>query len=127
MGINDHPAMKARSGNPYLPHSLRDDSNVIPFRKRTAPPAQTKHGVPVGTSMEVQAWVDDDPDRALAALKAEEESTKPRVTLLGYLHNVLRKAGIDPAAHDRPAEIAAAPAPLELVQGAVDTAEPSAP
>ena len=120
MAITDHPAMRSRSGNPYLPHSLRDDSNVIPFPHRPAPPLQTKGGVPVGTSVQIQEWVGNDPDRALLALEREKESERPRITLLAHLQSVLKKQGIAVEQDSEPeSEIVLSP-----ILGVVEPMEP---
>jgi hypothetical protein len=41
--------------------------------------------VPDGTVQDVKDWVGDDPDRAQAALAAENEKDEPRVTLVDWL------------------------------------------
>jgi len=104
MGIEDHPSNQ--HGNPYLPHSLRD--NVIPFRRRAAPTMDTVNGVPVGTSVQIQEWVGDDSARAQSAWEQEKGKERPRVTLLNHLHTILKRQG------EAPAAIEGGPAGLEL-------------
>jgi len=129
MAITDHPAMRSRSGNPYLPHSLRDDSNIVPFPHRPAPPLQTRGGVPVGTSVQIQEWVGNDPDRALLALEREKESERPRITLLAHLQGVLKKHGVavdpEPEQEVVPVPILGVVKPVEpeLVPVAVDRSD----
>ena len=105
-------AGRGHSGsNPYLPHSQRN--HAVPLRKKgVAPPVQIIGGVPVGTSVQIQEWVDDDPARAKLAWDRERGESRPRVTLLNYLNTVLRRGG------DLP-QVGAAPsvAVLELEAG----------
>lgn len=45
-------------------------------------------GVPDGTAADVLAWVDSDPDRAKAAITAEQARSKPRSSLLTKLERI---------------------------------------
>lgn len=127
MGMQDHPAMRTRGGNPYLPHSLRDDSNVIPFPHRPASPLQTRGGVPVGTSVQIQEWVGTDVGRAKLALEREKESERPRITLLAHLQGVLKKQGVavdsEPEAVPAPILGVLEPVEPELVPVAADKSD----
>lgn len=52
---------------------------------RTAEAAEVVDEVPDGPADKVLAWVGDDPERALAALLAEQARDKPRATLIDQL------------------------------------------
>jgi hypothetical protein len=111
----------SRGGNPYLPHSQRRAEEIISQPKRHAPPAKVKGGVPIGTSVQIQAWVGDDPDRAQLALTREKATEKPRITLVSHLQSVLKKHGVlpppAPVADEGPALVT--PTLLDLPQETV--------
>ena len=52
--------------------------------------ASEPEGVPEGTAAEILEWVGDDPQRARAALEAEQASSSPRVTLVATLERKAR-------------------------------------
>ena len=104
----------SRGGNPYLPHSLRDGT-ATKSAYRSAPPAQTIGGVPVGTSVQIQEWVGDDPDRAARALARERESERPRITLVANLETIIRRSGGTPKA-----ELPSAPVPALALPSVVE-------
>ena len=83
----------AEKYNPYYPHSLRSKSTTPPVERGVNPTAFDVSGVPVGTSVQVQKWVGDDPERARLALERERREPKPRITLVAHLAQVLKKSG----------------------------------
>lgn len=76
--------------NPYLPHSLRTDD--VPSAAPKQPQPMTIEGIPVGTTVQIVAWVGDDPERAKLALDREREQDRPRVRLVTDLTTVIRRA-----------------------------------
>ena len=55
-------------------------------------PAEEANKVPSGTLKELKAWIDDDPDRAQAALDAEEAHEEPRKSVIAELKKIIKKA-----------------------------------
>lgn len=86
------------SHNPYLPHSLRlaTEGRERPVYRRVSDHALVfdRSGVPVGTTWQIQQWVAGDPERARTVLLRERGERKPRVTLVSYLVQVLRRHGV---------------------------------
>jgi hypothetical protein len=70
--------------NPYAPK----EEAVAPVTA-VEPEVEEKEEVPSGTVSEVLAWVDDDKDRAQAALDAEKDGAA-RVTLIHALEDILK-------------------------------------
>lgn len=82
------------SQNPYLPHSLRGGTAVLPLPAEIRA-AQASDGPPVGTAVNILDWVGEDADRALEALLREHHEDRPRVTLVGQLATLVRKGGLE--------------------------------
>lgn len=57
--------------------------------EKVAEPETDLTDVPAGTVDEVIAWIGDDPERAQAALDAEDQRDKPRTTLTDHARSVL--------------------------------------
>lgn len=76
--------------NPYLPHSLRTEDAPVAVKKQ--PEAMKIDGIPVGTTVQIVAWVDNDPKRAALALDRERQQDRPRVRLVTDLVTVIRRA-----------------------------------
>ncbi|MEV0993426.1 hypothetical protein [Nonomuraea sp. NPDC050202] len=111
--FDDHPGGKhlRRWQDPEEPErdDATPDASALPDPAQrevlTAPPApavpslanpepdDVHDEVPDGTVDDVLGWVGDDPDRARAALEAEEARDKPRSTLVARLRE---KAGSTP-------------------------------
>lgn len=70
---------------------LPDPPPVTEDPVHQTPVPTTDSGVPQGTSREILAWVDRDPDRAKLALAEEEKSDPPRKGLVGDLKEILKK------------------------------------
>ena len=124
MGVDTHPAVRAQ-GNPYLPHSLRGDATVLPFKQRQAPPAASEKGVPIGTAVQVLGWVADDPVRAQAALDRERTSDRPRVTLVDNLLAVLKRHGAAPQASGDVVALPKRAAAVDVVAAALEASAPA--
>jgi hypothetical protein len=73
----------------YLRDRGRDAEADEAVAARGGEPSASGEGVPSGTVDEVLAWVGDDTERAKQALDAEEESEKPRVSLMDSLESML--------------------------------------
>lgn len=71
--------------NPYAPQS---DAKVV--EPIAVEDTKQELEVPKGTVSEVLAWVDNDKERAEAALEAEKAGAK-RVTLISALEDALKK------------------------------------
>lgn len=70
---------------PEVPTASRSNARLDPG---TGPDTE----VPEGTTDKVLTWVGDNPDRAAAALAAEQASTKPRTTLIDQLTKLAGQA-----------------------------------
>lgn len=68
---------------------FHDPFRRSPDLKNAAPKEPEPEPVPTGTSKEVLAWVGDDKERAQRALDAEKSNTKPRVTLVNELTEII--------------------------------------
>lgn len=78
---DDHPAgAQLRQWVPVAKPVVVDEPAEV-----TAEP----EAVPDGTAEAVLSWVDDDPERALAAWEAEQARDKPRTTLLAALEKLV--------------------------------------
>lgn len=104
--------------NPYLPHAARTGVPPEPKPRPPAPHIATDHeGLPIGTAVQVMAWVDDDPDRAMRFLLKEQKESRPRVSLVASLTAVLKRNGITPPKPEEPAAIEA-PEPVAEIEAA---------
>lgn len=94
--------------NPYLPHAARTGTPPKAAPRPPAPHVATDHeGLPIGTAVQVMAWVDDNPDRAMRFLLKEQKESRPRVSLVANLTAVLKRNGITPPKPSEPAAIEA--------------------
>jgi hypothetical protein len=74
----------------FADYLLAGGAPVEAIESADAPPVGDLDGdtVPDGAAAEVLAWVGDDPARAGAALKAEQQREKPRTTLITALEKL---------------------------------------
>lgn len=87
MGFSQDPYAPASSAPTGAPASTAV-SDATPDATN-AEQTQSESAVPQGTVAELLEWVDDDPERAQAALDAELETDQPRTTLLHELQDII--------------------------------------
>ncbi len=89
-GLSEQEAQEAAQKGPQR---AAQDLGVSEDALRDAMPQKAPEAVVVdvlsGTVEEILAWVGDDVDRALRASDVEQERSKPRVTLLTALTDII--------------------------------------
>jgi hypothetical protein len=81
-------AAKPAADPPALVEVAEPAPHTAPDPTRSQPAPSTAGDVPDGTAADVIGWVGDDPDRARAAIAAENQREKPRSSLLAKLDRV---------------------------------------